>query len=85
MTTIELSDKEKELFIALNCESVMNIPDYLGTLSVTLAYLIAAEACFIDDRGSPKARGSLRRCILAMRAGEVHRLTPEFDQLIQLE
>lgn len=75
----DVSDKEIALFKSLGYENLLFIldKDPVGL------YKMAAEKCFIEDRRGA-AVDSLRRCMEALSKHNPYRLTPEFEELIQL-
>lgn len=48
----------------------------------TVLDIVAREA-FLENKTGPAVE-SLRRCLKAFHAGKIYRMTPEFDELIQL-
>jgi len=75
----EYSEKEIDLFTTLD------MLDHMESKSMVppLLYTEAAVKCFIEDRNDISAT-SLRRCLNHLNQGK-HRMTPEFDALIELE
>ncbi len=74
---MKVSQTEHALFIALGMDSL------LGHIPICSVYSIAMEDMFIANSTGPAVE-SLRRCCKALRDGSVWRLTPEWDELIQL-
>jgi hypothetical protein len=75
--TETFSEKEKLLFSSLACQDLLKQEPYL-------AYRTAAEFCFLSDMRGPSV-DSLRRCMNTMISSKApHRLTEEFDNLIEL-
>lgn len=73
------SEKEKNLFVSLGYEDMLN----LHVEPITL-YRIASEKAFLTgDEGA--LIGSLRRCFKAVLEANPYRLTEEFDDLISFD
>ena len=77
-----LSEKERELFHALDMENYLKLYDEGHWIEPTL-YRQASLKCFTHNI-TGNAVDSLRRCYIALEKCNPYRLTPEWDNLIQL-
>ena len=75
----EYSDKEIELIKALGYEDLIDT-----SISPPSLYRVMAEKCFLDDIRDSRA-DSVRRCMKALCHTVVYRMTPQWDELIQLD
>ena len=75
MNEIHYSEKEQKLFIALGYE------DLLTQQPIVLYRMVALNLFKHDKTGSLVC--TVRRCLNAIDNGSPHRLTKEFDDLIQ--
>ena len=80
MTEYQYSEKEWELF------RIFGVDQVAGECAAPQIYRMMVETYFIGDKEFPNdAVESLRRCFRALMKFDVYRLTPEWDDLIQLE
>ena len=80
MALTKYSEKEKQLFSSLGFSRLMEVFDNEPKL-----YHEVSLQVFIEGR-SGKCVDSLRRCLQSIRSlNGIYRLTPEFDNLIELD
>jgi hypothetical protein len=77
------SDKEFAMIQAISPHWARLITESKVDFCPPTVLEIVAKEAFIEDMKGP-AVDSLRRCLKAFNKGKVYRMTPEFDDLIQL-
>lgn len=79
------SDKELEMIKQLSSHwynLILRGDD--DSITPPTVFRILAEDCFVRDLKGPAVE-SLRRCMKAIWESKIHRMTPEWDALIQLD